>query len=111
MDDCNNLHPMGISNGHDTNNSVATYSRGAGACSILSRISICVVGVGLGFLTFMPNIMMSDSGSTKAIRAANIGMAASVMFVVGGVLGCIYNSWWSLLPGFATQVAALIYFG
>jgi hypothetical protein len=68
-------------------------------------IAILVVGVLLGFITAGPNIMMSDSGTPEAMRTAYVGMIASLLFVVGGVVGFFANyGWWILLPGLLMQL-------
>jgi len=74
---------------------------------ILSRCGILVTGVSLGFITLMPNIMMSDPGTPKANRAATVGLLASLLFATGGVVGCVANNWWYIVPGAVTQVVAL----
>ena len=75
------------------------------------RCGILATGLFLGLFTLMPNVMMSDSGTPKALRAANIGMTASALFAIGGVAGCIFNSWWCLLPGLIMQIVMFIYVG
>jgi hypothetical protein len=37
-------------------------------------------------------------------------MLASITFVIGGVLGAMYRTWFGLLPGFILQIIALIVF-
>ena len=77
----------------------------------LMRCGILTTGLFLGLITLMPNVMMSDSGTPKALRAAKIGMTASSLFAIGGVAGCIVNSWWCLLPGLIMQIVMFIYVG
>lgn len=74
--------------------------------AILNRILIAVIGIGLGVVTFIPNAMMCDSGTTVAAFAAYTGMLASLSFVIGGIVGAIYQTWFALLPGLILQVAA-----
>ena len=52
---------------------------------------ISVLGFGFGFMSIMPNIMMSDCNSKQAILSANIGLFASGLFMVTGV-GGVYAS-------------------
>ena len=79
--------------------------------SPLNRICIASVGVFLGAVTLVPNIMMSDSGSARARRSANLGILASGLFVVGGILGGLTSKWKCLIPGLVFQVIAFISMG
>jgi hypothetical protein len=78
--------------------------------TIGNRTAVALVGVLLGSLTFMPNVMMSDSGTTKAQRAASLGMLASSLMVMGGIIGAIRGTpaagWFWLLPGVGCQFLA-----
>jgi hypothetical protein len=87
--------------------SIMTMTTCTGLIWTLNRACILFTGVVLGVGTLGPNIMMSDSGKAEAILCANIGMAASVSFVIGGVIGCMHGSWKALLPGFGLQILAL----
>jgi hypothetical protein len=71
------------------------------------RSSILVTGLSLGFITFMPNGMMSDDGSTLAVTFSSIGLCASFSFIVGGIVGAISKKWSALLPGTILQLVAL----
>ena len=75
---------------------------------IINRILIAVIGIGLGLVLFIPNAMMCDSGTKVALLAAYIGMAACVSFVVGGIVGAIYQKWYCLLPGLILQISAFV---
>eukprot|EP00808_Paulinella_micropora_P001612 g10535.t1 len=77
---------------------------------VAKGLAIGGTGVALGFLTFMPNAMMSDSGSQKAMLSANLGMAASLSFLVGGVVGGLSGLPAWLLPGVGLEIAALTVF-
>jgi hypothetical protein len=71
------------------------------------RLVIFAVGFMLGLVTFAPNVMMSDAGTAEANRNANIGITASLLFVVGGIVGAILHTWIALLPAAILQVIAL----
>jgi hypothetical protein len=78
---------------------------------ILNCVAVVFVGVFLGLITFIPNMMMGDSGSTSAIRAAYMGMAASACMAVGGIVGGIVSacgrpcaSWLCILPGVGLEI-------
>jgi hypothetical protein len=68
------------------------------------RSSIFITGLSLGFITFIPNGMMRDSGTTLAVRFSNIGLIASFLFIVGGIVGAIFKKWSALLPGTILQL-------
>jgi len=73
-----------------------------------SRIVIGLSGCGLGSLTIMPNIMISDSGSPMSMCGAQIGLYASASFVGGGLLGAIFKKPAFLIPGVILQIGAFI---
>ena len=75
---------------------------------IIGRMLIALIGVLLGFITIIPNMFMMDSGTDIATTAASIGILASFTFVIGGVLGAIFKTWWGLLPGLVLQIIALM---
>jgi hypothetical protein len=77
----------------------------------LQRITILIVGVVIGFTFLLPNAMMSDPGTPRATRAANIGLIACLAFGIGGVVGAILNTWKALLPGLVLQVLAFVVLG
>lgn len=69
--------------------------------------AILVLGIVCGFITFIPNGCLADSGTTRAYFAAYIGITASLLFIIGGVYGFVTDSgWWVLLPAVGCQVAA-----
>jgi hypothetical protein len=70
---------------------------------ILNRVAILLVGVVVGYVTFISNIMMSDSSTAFAMRVASMGMGASGLFIIGGVIGLFWGSWRALLPGLILQ--------
>ena len=43
--------------------------------------------LGFGIISFMPNIMMSGSGTPSALLSAKLGMSASFLFCLSGILG------------------------
>jgi len=77
-------------------------------------------GVGFGVITAIPNAMISDSGSKTGVNAAQIGLLASLSFVLGGVAGGflpwqiegvgIFTPYVFLVPGIVLQVLALAMF-
>jgi len=73
---------------------------------IAPRIVIGLTGGGLGIITIIPNIMISDSGSPMAMCGATIGLYASASFVGGGLLGAIFKHPIFLLPGMVLQIGA-----
>ena len=46
----------------------------------------------IGVATIVPNMMISDNGSARAIRSARIGLASSKMFIATGVLGIVTSA-------------------
>jgi len=60
----------------------------------------------IGAITFIPNVMMSDSGSWRATLAAMTGMGASGLMVLGGILGVAFNNLWYVIPGIGCQICA-----
>lgn len=52
-----------------------------------SHILPRAAAVWLGFITLMPNLMMSDSGTVEAHTAATLGSTASFLFALAGLLG------------------------
>jgi len=87
---------------------------------ICAFILTFVFGVGFGIISVMPNAMISDSGSNTAVNAAQIGLLASLSFVLGGVAGGflswqiegvgIFTPYVFLVPGIVLQVLALVMF-
>jgi hypothetical protein len=57
------------------------------------RLALLIPGLLIGIFTFGPNLMMSDSGTQKAKTSASIGLLASFMFVLAGIIGAILNTW------------------
>ena len=72
--------------------------------SLINRTLIAVVGIGWSVVGFLPTIMMSDSGDTRTVIAVDLGLMSLLLSFVGGVVGCITNSWWWLLPGVLLQI-------
>ena len=56
---------------------------------LLQRILIAAIGVGLGFITLLPNAMMASYTQV----GANIGMIASAAFGIGGIVGAVRVEW------------------
>jgi hypothetical protein len=76
--------------------------------SLANRVAVACIGLLLGLLTFFPNMMMSDSGTTRAISASYIGLLASASMILGGIVGAVRGSPWAgwcwLIPGVALQI-------
>jgi len=74
--------------------------------TILKRVSICAVGIVVGYVTILPHAMMADSGSKEAILIAHTAILASYFFGYGGLVGLVTASWYSLFPGLVLLVVA-----
>ena len=61
--------------------------------TIITRILIGGTGLGVGIITFLPNIMLSDNSSKKGLLAAKLGISASGLFGFAGILGLIHNKY------------------
>jgi hypothetical protein len=61
--------------------------------SLAYRLCILFTGMCLGFMTFMPNAMMSDSGTRLAVTFSGVGLTASLLFCVAGVVGAVTKKW------------------
>lgn len=76
--------------------------------SVVNRIAVVSVGCILGMITLMPNLMMSDSGTSMAITAAYVGGAASGCMALGGIVGAVrvtpWAGWFWLLPGVGIEI-------
>jgi hypothetical protein len=79
--------------------------------SMANRLGIAATGVVIAVTFAMPNMMMSDSGSPKALRAARWGINACLCFFVGGIVGAFLNTWKALLPGVLCQIVAFMLVG
>jgi hypothetical protein len=71
------------------------------------RVLILVTGLSLGLITFFPNGMMCDSGTTIAVTLSMIGLSASVLFVMAGIIGAICKKWYFLLYPLGLQLLVL----
>ncbi len=72
---------------------------------LCQRILIAVIGIFLGLITLLPNAMMASF----SLMAARIGIAASVSFMVAGVIGACRVEWRWLAIGLFLQVLALLW--
>ena len=76
--------------------------------NVVNRIAVVSVGFILGLITLMPNLMMSDSGTSIAVTATYVGVVASGCMVVGGIVGAVRGTPWAgwlwLLPGVAIEI-------
>ena len=76
--------------------------------NVVNRIAVVSVGFILGLITLMPNLMMSDSGTSIAITATYVGVVASGCMVVGGIVGAVrgtpWAGWFWLLPGVGIEI-------
>jgi len=73
------------------------------------QFEILLVGLAVAFMVFMPNIMLSDPGDDRAETKAALGMWACLLFLVGGIVGCLRHTWWALAPAVVCQIVALAY--
>lgn len=48
---------------------------------ILSGLSVTI----FGFISFVPNAMLSDDGNSESIFRANIGLYSSSLFIISGI--------------------------
>jgi hypothetical protein len=73
-----------------------------------NRLAVVSVGFFLGWITLLPNLMMSDSGTSSAITAARVGLVASGSMIVGGVIGAVrgtpWAGWFWILPGVVLEI-------
>ena len=51
------------------------------------RIGIFTANSLIGVITFIPNVMLSDSETERAERAAFYGVSASAAFITAGITG------------------------
>ena len=76
--------------------------------TVVNRIAVVSVGCILGMITLMPNLMMSDSGTSIAITATYVGVVASGCMIVGGIIGAVrgtpWAGWFWLLPGVGIEI-------
>ena len=76
--------------------------------TVVNRIAVVSVGCILGMITLMPNLMMSDSGTSIAITATYVGLVASGCMIVGGIIGAVrgtpWAGWFWLLPGVGIEI-------
>lgn len=77
---------------------------------MFKEICILLVGVVLGSITLMPNIMMSASGEKQRVIASKIGLAASLTMIFGGVIGFFYNTIKLFGIGVVLQLLVLLRF-
>ena len=75
---------------------------------ICCGITYAITGILLGIMTFFPNLMLNDSGTNGGQIASYVGLAASLSFVLGGILAGIYNQCKWLLIGLILQISALV---
>jgi len=78
---------------------------------VCNHLGILFTGLLCGFVFWMPNVMASDAGTSRALMAAKFGMFASVLFVIGGVVGAITGRWIALFPAVACQIVVFILLG
>ena len=57
----------------------------------MSRVVIFACNSLIGAITFIPNVMLGDSGTAEAERAALYGTTSSVTFILSGVAG-LFNA-------------------
>jgi hypothetical protein len=83
--------------------------RGMTVLSFCNHAAIFLVGMLLALIFFMPNGMLSDSGTPIAVCASMFGMLACLLFAGGGCVGLVTGSWSTLLPGLIAQAALLVF--
>jgi hypothetical protein len=64
-----------------------------GCITLIPNRMVLIPGLVIGCITFAPNLMLSDAGTKQAKFAATIGLLASGMFVLAGVMGAILKTW------------------
>ena len=74
----------------------------------LWRTFLLIAGVGPGVITFIPNVMASDSGHAEAKRIAGIGMLASGTMVGGGIYGAFSGNYYIVLAGYGLQATMFL---
>ncbi len=75
---------------------------------LLWRGALLLAGLGLGAILFMPDAMMSDSGTPRAVAGAKIGMVACATLALGGLYGAATGSASVLLLGLLLQALSLV---
>ena len=82
-----------------------------------NKIVALLFGVVIGVVSLFLNVMMSDSGTKLAHAATQLGLLASLSFIVGGIISC-FSTWQEkhlgsfspylyLVPGIVLQGLAL----
>jgi hypothetical protein len=77
-----------------------------GDCS--QRLMILIPGVAFGCISVVPNLMLIDAGTNQAMTATTIGLLASVMFVLAGVIGAFLKTWAFYAVALLLQLIAFI---
>jgi len=54
-----------------------------------NKIIVVILGLLLGFLTLLPNVMMADRGTSCVQIASSIGLVASFSLAIGGIVACV----------------------
>jgi hypothetical protein len=89
-------------------------ARQAAPTPVYQRVIVCIVGCFAGFVSLPANMMLSDSGTTKAKLASMIGVSASCMCCIGGIQD-IWSprggGWWLLSLGVVLQAVVLLLLG
>jgi hypothetical protein len=73
--------------------------------SYCNRTAIFLVGMALALIFFMPNGMLSDSGTPLAVCASMVGMLACLLLAIGGCVGLVTGEWSSLRLGLTVQAS------
>lgn len=78
------------------------------AGTFCNRFAVVSIGFFLGWITLLPNLMMSDSGTSTAITVARVGLVASCCMIIGGVIGAVrgtpWAGWFWILPGVVLEI-------
>ena len=73
--------------------------------SKIKRVLIAVIGIFIGFLTFLPNAMMSTTPAFVWYMA----VGASLSFMAGWIYGGWKGEWMYLMPGLCLQLLTIVY--
>jgi hypothetical protein len=79
-----------------------------GCITFIPNRMVLIPGLVIGCITFAPNLMLSDAGTKQAKFAATIGLLASGMFVLAGVMGAILKTWKLYPLAILLQLSALL---
>lgn len=102
----NNYDKMSGGAATDTSESDTSTKKEVTWGRICCGMMYVLLGLVLGMVTILPNLMLADGGTRVSQPASYIGMAASLSFIIGGVLAGIYNQCKWLLVGVILRIFA-----